>query len=231
MSIRAIIFDFNGVILDDEHLHFEAFQESLANADLTLTQDLYLTHYLGLNDWGFFEAFLKDHNATHAKGRSIDQWVEAKSEIYLRLLANEMPLFPGAKSCIQHLAQNVTLAINSGARRHEIENTLKWAQLTSCFQTVFSADEIRNGKPAPDGYLAAFEALKEQSPALHDLQTSECLVIEDAPHGIAAAHAAGMPCVGVAQSQPASDLHMADWVIETVTEFNWENICQRFGSA
>ena len=231
MNIRAILFDFNGVILDDEHLHFQAFQESLAIHNLELTQAMYLERYLGLNDWGFFEAFLNDHNSEHKITLSTDQWVHAKSEIYLRLLADEMPLFPGAKNCIENLAQHIPLAINSGARRHEIENTLKWANLASCFQTVFSADEIRNGKPAPDGYLAAFEALKELLPDLSDLQASECLVIEDAPHGIDAAHAAGMPCVGVAQSQPASDLHMADWVIETVAEFNWENICQRFGAA
>jgi len=228
MSIRAVIFDFNGVILDDEHLHFEAFAESLFQEKWELTQEMYLERYLGLNDWGFYEAFFADHNSGNPGTRTIDQWVQAKSEVYLRLLADEMPLFTGAKDAIENLAQHIPLAINSGARRHEIEKTLQWADLTSCFHVVFSADEIRNGKPAPDGYVAAFQALREKLPELATLQASECLVIEDAPHGIEAAHAAGMPCAGVAQSQPAADLHQADWVIEKISEFKWDAIVKRF---
>jgi beta-phosphoglucomutase len=224
MTIRAIIFDFNGVILDDEELHFLAFQENLKNANLVLTQELYLDRYLGLNDWGFYQAFLKDHPNAATKEKSIDTWVEEKAVIYLRMLADEMPLFPQASQCIQSLSKYVPLAINSGARRHEIEKAIQWAKLTPCFQIVVSADEIRNGKPAPDGYLAAYEALKEKVPGLGNLQAHECLVIEDAPHGIASALNAGMPCVGVAQSQPAAELHTATWTIETIAEFTWENI-------
>jgi beta-phosphoglucomutase len=228
MPIRAILFDFNGVILDDEELHFLAFQESLKNANLILTQELYLDRYLGLNDWGFYKAFLDDHpNPENAK-KNLDDWVEEKAVIYLRMLADEMPLFPQAVQCIQSLATQVPLAINSGARRHEIEKTLQWAGLESCFQIVVSADEIRNGKPAPDGYLAAYDALKAKIPEFNDLQVTECLVIEDAPHGIASALSAGMPCVGVAQSQSAEELHTATWVIDTIADFTWEGISARF---
>lgn len=230
MPIRAIIFDFNGVILDDEELHFLAFQESLQRAYLVLTQELYLERYLGLNDWGFYKAFLKDHPNPETSSKSVDEWVEEKAVIYLRMLADEMPLFPSATACIQSLATQVPLAINSGARRHEIEKTLQWADLSSCFETVVSADEIRNGKPAPDGYLAAYDALKAKMPELHNLQVNECLVIEDAPHGIASALSAGMPCVGVAQSQSAEELHTATWVIDTIADFTWDNIERRFPS-
>ena len=228
MSIRAIIFDFNGVILDDEELHFLAFKESLKKADLWLTQELYLERYLGLNDWGFYQAFLGDHPNPTTQNKSIDTWVEEKATIYLRMLADEMPLFPKASECIQSLAQHVPLAINSGARRHEIEKAIQWANLSSCFEIVVSADEIRNGKPAPDGYLAAYQELKNKKPELANLQPAECLVIEDAPHGIASALGAGMPCVGVAQSQPAADLHTATWVIDTIADFTWDNISKQF---
>ena len=164
MSIRAIIFDFNGVIIDDEELHFLAFQESLQKADLILTQTLYLERYLGLNDWGFYQAFFGDHPNPQTKDKAIDTWVDEKADIYIRMLADEMPLFPQAAECIQSLSQYVPLAINSGARRHEIEKVIQWANLSSCFESIVSGDDIRNGKPAPDGYIAAYQNLKAKIP-------------------------------------------------------------------
>jgi beta-phosphoglucomutase len=223
MSLRAIIFDFNGVILDDEHLHFQAFAAALATEGWVLRQADYLEHYFGYNDWGCFKHFFDDQATTTKSDTTIDAWVERKARIYLDLLKEDIPFFPGAQACIEKLSDKVPLAIFSGARRSEIEHALACANLSGCFSTILSADEIKEGKPAPDGYLAALAALRQQ-PSLEDLQASDCLVIEDAPRGIEAAHAANMRCLAIASSHPKEVLEQADWVVSNVGDLDWSQI-------
>ena len=223
MGLRAIIFDFNGVILDDEHLHFQAFAAALAAEGWVLSQADYLQHYLGYNDRGFFKQFFDDHGAALAHDRAIQRWVKRKGELYLELLSEKIPFFPGAPTCIRTLSDKVPLAIFSGARRNEIEHALASADLASCFSTILSADEILKGKPAPDGYLAALDALRLQ-PSLEDLQASECLVIEDAPRGIEAALAAGMRCLAIASSHTQEALGQADWTLSALDNIDWTEI-------
>jgi len=223
MSLRAIIFDFNGVILDDEHLHFQAFAAALAGEGWILRQADYLEHYFGYNDWGCFKHFFDDQATTTKSETTIDAWVERKAQIYLDLLKEDIPFFPGAQACIQALSAKVPLAIFSGARRNEIEHALACANLGPCFSAILSADEIQEGKPAPDGYLAALVALRQQ-PSLKKLQAKECLVIEDAPRGIEAAHAAGMRCLAIASSHPKEALEQADWRVSAIENIDWSEI-------
>lgn len=223
MSPRLIIFDFNGVIVDDEHLHYRAFAQVLQEDGLTLTEREYFEHYLGLDDRGFFRQALSDKWRRPPAAAEVRALVERKADVYLELLGDDpatLPLFPGVVELVRRSAEHLPLAINSGARRREIELILERAGLRDCFPVVVSADEVEEGKPSPEGYLTALRRVRREVEGCRDVQPAQCLVIEDAPHGIAAAHAAGMRCVAVASSRPKSELAAADAVVERLEELD-----------
>lgn len=226
--LRCIIFDFNGIIIDDEELHFRAFAKVLEEQGLDLTQQEYFATYLGLDDKGCLEAALSDKAPAPPSTERVMELVERKAEVYLDELEGNMRLFPGVVSLIRHLAdqKDLHLAINSGARAHEIRHVLERAGLTGCFHATVSADEVTNGKPDPEGYLEACSRLKASVPALGDLSPSECLVIEDSPNGIKAAHRAGMACVGVTNSRSRAELQDAELVVDTLEGVTAETLRQ-----
>lgn len=210
--MKAIIWDFNGVVIDDEHVHYEAFAEMLAAEGHRLTTEVYYERYLGLDDWGFFRAALRDFRGAAPAEDEVDVLVERKADVYARLLAPDFELIPGAEGLIRATAREAVLAIASGARRREIEVVLERFNLRTCFAAIVSADEVDNGKPDPEGYLAAFAALLREHP---ELCKDECVVLEDAPAGIRAAHAAGLRCVAVATSRRREELVEAEAVVDT----------------
>lgn len=213
--LRAIIFDFNGVIINDEPFHFLMFQKVLREEGVDFTKQDYFGIYLGLDDKGCFAAVLRDRG--HLKQPAeIMELVERKAVYYLQELDQHLILFPGVPECVARLATSFPLAICSGARQHEIEIVLEKSGLRRHFQVIISADQIHAGKPDPGGYLATLGALRGQVSGLSELKAEECLVIEDAPAGIQAAHAAGMRCLGVTNSRLAEDLAEAELVVDNL---------------
>lgn len=222
-TLRAVIFDFNGVIIDDEHHHFEAFRIVLAEEGISLTEEDYVGLYLGFDDRSMLAAVLESEGGSSAAA-GLDQLLQRKAEAYLKRLEAGIVLFPGAKELVKDLSRELPLAINSGARRHEIELVLQRSGLTGCFSVIVSADEIRAGKPDPEGYLTTCRHLRESDPRCPDLEPTQCLVIEDAPSGIEAARCAGMACLAVSHSRPAEDLVGAHEVISTLKGLDLEHL-------
>lgn len=219
--MRAVIWDFNGVVIDDEDVHGGAFARVLADLGLEFTLERYYERYLGLDDWGFFRAALRDLRGCEPGEAEVDGLVERKAEVYASLLGPDFELIPGAEALIRATAAAGPIAIASGARRREIEAVLERFGLADCFSAVVSADEVENGKPDPEGYRKAFEALRARHP---ELRPADCLVIEDAPPGIRAAHAAGMRCVAVATSRNRDELREAEAVIDTLVGFDADRL-------
>jgi HAD superfamily hydrolase (TIGR01509 family) len=224
---KAVIFDFNGVIIDDEHHHFEAFRIVLAEEGISLTEPDYIGRYLGFDDRSMLAAVLESEGRS-LPAAGLDQLVERKAEAYLKLLEAGIVLFPGAAELVEHLSFELPLAINSGARRHEIELTLQRSGLSGCFSVIVSADEVRTGKPDPEGYLTACQRLRESDPRCDDLEPAQCLVIEDAPSGIEAARSAGMVCLAVSHSRPVSDLARAHGVFAGLKGLDLERLQRLF---
>ena len=215
--MTAVIFDFNGVIVDDEDQHLRAFSATLSEDGVTLDRDEYYATYLGLGDRELFDAVLRDKcNRTPSQSER-DALVERKAAAYLRAIEGGVRLYPGVHQLIDELASTVPLAIASGARRHEIERILTDVDLRRYFQAIVSADDVAHSKPNPAPYLAAWRAL---STSAADLEAAQCIVIEDAPAGIEAAHAAGMRCVAVATSRPRALLESADFVAGALTDLS-----------
>jgi len=208
--LRAIIFDFNGVIIDDEPLHFLAFHEVLRNEGIRLTRAHYYERYLAYDDRRCLREILAD-NERRMSGAEVFRLRHAKEQAYQRLLKQRLRLFPGAVRFIRKCASRYPLAIASGALQSEIQSILKGVNLDRYFTAVISADDVSHGKPHPETFLRACQALNRRGVGKgRKILPRECLVIEDSLHGIAAAHQAGMKCVAVAHSYPLRQLAHAD---------------------
>jgi HAD superfamily hydrolase (TIGR01509 family) len=209
-ALQAIVFDFDGVIADSEPLHLRAFQRAFADVGLTLTATDYYSRYLGFDDAGVFAAVARDCGATLTGGQ-IASLVAQKGEYVQQLLRAGEILFPGAAEFVRTAAAAVPIAIASGAQRHEIEEILNATQLRGCFATIVAAGETVRGKPAPDPYARAFQLLQRSNGAT---TPGRCVAIEDSRWGLESARGAGLRCVGVTTSYPASDLPGAELIVE-----------------
>ena len=162
-TLQAVFFDFDGVIADTEPLHLRAYQAVLQADGIDLNKTEYYARYLGYDDLGLFEALAKDRRIS-LSDEKIEAWVVAKSCIIEELLTSDAILFPGAAACVKMFAEQVPLAVASGALEPEIEIVLEHAGLRSAFAAIASASDGVRGKPAPDLYLLAMAKLRGRLP-------------------------------------------------------------------
>ena len=176
MSLRAIVFDFDGVIANSEPLHFRGYRDVLAEEGVTLTESDYYTQYLGFDDVGAFEAIGERHGAGWSDAHITD--LVARKAVRLEVLERDVSiLFPGAADAIRRAAAAMPVAIASGARGEEIRRVLARENLLACFTAIVAAEDTAASKPAPDPYLHALALL---APSFDDrLHPSECIAIED----------------------------------------------------
>jgi beta-phosphoglucomutase len=216
--LAAIIFDFNGIIADDEPLHLEMFQKVLAEQGIPLFREEYYRSFLGMDDRDCFKAVLAARKRP-ADDDLVDQLIAKKADYYARAIQERLIIFPGVKELIVAAAATYPLAIASGALRHEIEGILNAIGLRPAFLAIVSAEDVRHGKPAPDCFITALARLNQSRSGRQGaapIAAAACLVIEDSPWGVTAAHAAGMKCLAVTNSYPAESLKEADHVISTL---------------
>lgn len=210
-TFAATLFDYNGVLANDETVHLAAFQDALVPLGITLSEADYWAKYLGFDDVGAFGAILADAgrpaDATH-----ISALVEAKRPLYRARAEASLPLFPGASELVRRRAAKGPVGIVSGALRDEIELGIDALGVRDVIVSVIAAEDTRASKPDPHGYLLGIEALSKLVPT-RDAQRA--LVIEDSLAGIEAAKAAGLPCIAVGHSYPEAELyaHGADLVV------------------
>ncbi|MCS7080056.1 MAG: HAD family phosphatase [Chloracidobacterium sp.] len=220
--VRAIIFDFDGVIADTEDLHFFCLRQTLLEEGININRQLYNEVYLALDDKTCFkQAFIRDGREITVE--KLTKLVKRKSQLFYSRLTS-IKLFPGIVEWIREASLNFTLAICSGAAKQEIIDILTLYNLLENFMTITSAEDVQNCKPSPEGYLRTLQRLNECLNSRPKLTGAECLVIEDSHAGIEAAKAAGMYCVGVTNSHSQEYLREADIVISCITELSLEHI-------
>jgi len=226
--LRAIFFDFNGVIVDDEFLHCSLFQKTLAEQSIALSKEDYYQKYLGYDDHDAFSHVLKDQGRDPRESL-IDQLILEKAKSYA-LEAQKQDLFiEGSLDFIRQLGNKHFLGIVSGALRQEIEAWLERAGLRSAFQVLVAAEDVKRGKPDPEGYLKALDGVNRDYVSSSEIVLpQECLVIEDSIWGIEAAHDAGMKCLALATSYKPHELQIADWVANSYAEINLSSILASF---
>ena len=221
--LQAVLFDFNGVIIDDEHLQYGSEMEVLAAEEgIQITREQYFERYLGLDDAAFFLAVLRDQGRARTLAE-IQPLMRRKVEVYLGYLDQGIRLFPGVEALVRDLAAEVPLAICSGAPRQEIETVLAMAGLTGCFTEVVTAQEVEQGKPDPAIFLEGWRRLQRTAP---QLSPAGCLVIEDSPRGVQAARAAGMASLAVTNSSTAEHLAGADRVVQSLEQVSVADLGQ-----
>ena len=214
--LRAVLFDFNGVLVDDEPVHLEMFQRVLGEEGIALSREDYYARYLGFDDRGCFAAVLQDAGEVPTVPRLM-RLIARKSSYYQeRIRAAGYPFFAGAAELAAELAgAGRMLGVVSGALREEVEGALRQARLLERFKVLVTAEDVREGKPDPEGYQRALEGLNALPPLPERLiHPHEVLVVEDSPAGLRAAAEAGLLTLGVAQTYPAAELAAADAVVE-----------------
>lgn len=214
--MRAVIFDFDGVIADTEPLHFEGLRRTLAAIDIPLTESDYYAHYLGFDDRGcILEALrLNQRPTTEPIVRDL---MQKKAAAYLASIQDHLVIFPGVREFVEEAAAAYPIAIASGALRPEIELILEQAGIRKAFRHITSAEDVTRSKPHPEPFLHALAGLNRQQTSLA-VAPDACLVIEDSLPGIRAAKAAGMTVLAVTNTHTVQDLHEADAISPNLRE-------------
>jgi beta-phosphoglucomutase len=217
----AILFDFNGVIIDDEAQHCDALIVTLAEYGFTLDRNTYYREYMGFDDRECFR-FTFEQIGHPQNETAVREAVARKHEVYERAIQGEMRLVPGAAEFVENAAlEGFQLAIVSGALRREIELILDLADLRAHFAEIVAAEDVNVCKPDPAGYLRAREMLA--------LPPERCVVVEDSIPGLKAARAAGLRCAMLSTSIAEeacgdADLVWRDFLGHNPNELPWAHV-------
>ncbi|MEA5533703.1 HAD family phosphatase [Crocosphaera sp. XPORK-15E] len=224
--LKAVLFDFNGVIINDESIHQDLINELLLGENLRPDVLEYQELCLGRSD----RACLKDILSRRGRVVSdeyLEQLIETKTKYYRQEIENlrSLPIYPELQEFLLLLKQrNLKIGLVTGSVVSEVEFILNKADLISYFDVIVGGDEIPNSKPEPDGYLLAVDRLNQLDPTLQ-LQPENCLVIEDTPAGITAAKKAGMQVVGIANTYPYHFMQrISDWAIDYFSDLELERV-------
>jgi len=210
----AVIFDFDGVLVNSEPLHFEAFRQVLADEHLELTEDEYYRELIGFDDAGAFRHFYQTRGLTLAPKTFLSLMANKSREMMASIRDRRFSALPGVEQFVRSLWRKYPLAICSGALREEIEAMLEGISLRDCFSVIVAAEDVTVGKPDPQGYLLSIKQLSAK--IHHVLKPARCLVVEDAPSVIHTVKKEGFRVIGVATSYPVEKLAEADWQVKTL---------------
>ncbi len=217
MPIRAIVFDFDGVLADSEAIHLRSYQDILSPHGVTLTEADYCARYLGFDDEGAFRRIAADYGLLFGD-EEIEVLMQEKTRRFQALVSSGDVLYPGAVPCVERLSAAWPLGIASGALRHEIELMLRGGGLHDAFRFIVAAGDTDRTKPAPDPYLRAAE--------LHGVAPADCVAIEDSQWGLQSARSAGMITIAITHTYPRDALRDADLVVDSLDELNTDLIRQ-----
>jgi len=224
--IKAIFFDFNGVIIDDELLQLKAYEEVLREHGVALTKEWYFSA-LGMDDVTFIRSMFERGNKP-LTDEVLAQVESKKTDLHRKMIEDELPLFPGVVTFLKAAAREFSLGLVSMASTAEISYVLDRAKLRQLFSVFVMAGDVPVCKPAPDCYRSGMEKLNEKlrSGSLLPVLANECLAIEDSPPGIESARGAGMRTLGITNTVSESELRaagadivtpsLADWTAEAV---------------
>ena len=228
MTLKAVLFDFNGVIINDELIHEQLIEQILIEENLRPKPGEFRKFCLGRSDRASLTDLL-NHRGRVVTEIYLQQLIQRKTKAYQQHLEKleKLPLYPGLEDFIFKLrSRSLKLAVVSGAIRSEVELVLNRANIAKYFTVIVAGDEITSSKPEPDGYLLAVERLNQQDSGLN-LQPGECLAIEDTLAGIQAAKRAGIGVVGVANTYPFHMLQrQANWTVDYIYDLEIERVQQ-----
>jgi beta-phosphoglucomutase len=220
--LSAIIFDFDGVIVDSEPLHYEAFARVARPLGFDIDYATYLRDYIGFDDRGVFEELFSQADQPLGSQR-LRELIARKGEAFQQILREGIEPCPGAIEMITHAAARLPLAICSGALRSDIDAILPAignGRLGECFGAVVTADDVERSKPDPTSYRLAAERL--------GIDPGQCLAIEDTPAGLASAQRAGLHTLAVCTTHDADALTLAEQIVDSLTDISVDDLLKMY---
>jgi HAD superfamily hydrolase (TIGR01509 family) len=205
-NYRAVIFDMDGVIVDSEPLHEQAFRDVFQVLGYGESHGMDFAAYYGRSD----KALWHDFVAKHRPSQSFEELVAWKQSRFLELVKEAEPIFSGLPRLLEQLHGRYRLAVASGSMHSVIDEVLAMQNLRRYFPVVVSVQDVARPKPAPDVFLRSAELLA--------VPPADCWVIEDSAFGVEAAVAAGMDVIAITNTLPAAKLRHARHVVRTYTE-------------
>lgn len=216
----GILFDYNGVIADDEQLHEAAFGRVLSLYDITLMSEMYRKFCFGRTDKKGFEK-LQEHFPGKLADQSINALVGKKQEEYQKLLTTQDIFYPEILKVIFDLKSFAKLGIVTSSTRAELFAALENNKFISAFDVFITAEDIIKGKPNPEGYLKGVKTL--------GLLSDRIVAIEDSSSGVRAAKSAGIKCIAVLHTSAQEELTLADVIVEKIGNVNKRTIFEALG--
>jgi HAD superfamily hydrolase (TIGR01509 family) len=210
--LKAVIFDMDGVIIDSEPIHFEIDKRILRMCGINADDEMLLP-YVGVTN----PYMWNDLKQKYELPMSVDELMKLQSDIKIQVFSKSgLEAIDGIKELLADLKHhNIISAVASSSPRFFIETVLKSTNIREFFSDILSGEEVERGKPFPDIFLKTAEML--------GVSPEECIVIEDSEHGVKAALAAGMKCIGFTNPNSGSqDLSRASSIVSSISELNYE---------
>ena len=224
--LEAIIFDFDGVLVDSEPLHYRAFLQTVHPLGVSFDYDRYRERYIGYDDRDGFRAICGEFDIPLDDQR-LAELVATKAAAFASIVECGVAPRPGAVELLEAAAAAMPIALCSGALRHDIWLILPklgtgdaHGSAMDRFRTIVTADDVAHSKPDPEGYTLAAQRL--------GLTPQHCLAIEDTPAGIASAKAAGLRVLAVTTSFPADHLAQADRIVASLSDVTVDGLREWF---
>ncbi len=226
MTLKAVFFNFNGVIINDEAIHEKIIDRLMLDENLQLKRGEFREICLGRSDRTYITDLLKRRGRYLAE-TYLDRLLAGKSSAYKAQIdtLQKLPIYTDLAEFVAKIrVAGLKMAVVSGAMRSDIELVLERAGLAAYFELIVAGDDLTASKPEPDGYLLAVELLNKKYPDF-DLQPIECLAVEDTFAGIEAAKKAGIQVAGVTHTYP---FHMiqrqANWTVDYFADLELDRV-------
>jgi beta-phosphoglucomutase family hydrolase len=210
--LEAVLWDLDGVIADTGAYHYRAWKQVFAERGVNFRKEDFMKFFGRRHDT--IIRFALGDTLTPEEFAAL---TEKKQQIYRRLLTDNIVALPGAVELIRALnANHINTAIASSAPVENIDIIIRGLGIAGCFQAIASGPEVPESKPSPDIFLLAAKKLS--------VKPADCVVVEDAIAGVAAARSAGMKCIAVTNSHPGKSLKQADLIVETLNEVSIDDL-------
>ena len=206
MACRAVTFDFNGTLSDDEEILFGVYGALFAEHGRPLRRDEYFARLAGLSEHEIVRTWLGDRD-------DLDAIVRERIDRYRDAVTDGSTVSEPVRAAVRFAASRAPVAVVSGATRAEIEPVVAAAGLTGCFRAIVDDGDVARGKPHPESYELAVSILARHAPGL---VPAEVLAFEDTEAGVASAKSAGVRCIALARTLPPERLRLADEIVETI---------------
>jgi HAD superfamily hydrolase (TIGR01509 family) len=222
--MKAVVFDFDGIIVDSEPLHYRAFQKVLEPLGAGFSWQEYIDRYMGFDDRDAFREACRVHGLP-LDDAALAGMIAAKAELFHQVATEGVVAYPGVVELVRSLAGRIPLAICSGALRSDIGPVLGMLSLTAAFDCIVTAEDVSASKPDPASYLLAVQRLQERFPAA-GITAAAAVAIEDTPAGIKSAKDAGLKVLAVTNSYPAAELTAADSIVAALSMISVKELQQ-----